>query len=65
MQNASAQMLDAGASSLRHAKASGDQQCTEFVAVQRDSMGLVVRLRPADVGSLRARYRPCAGAQAE
>lgn len=58
-------MLDVGTGSLRHAKASGNQQCAEFVAVQRDGMGLVVQLRPAELGSLRVRYRPRAGAQAE
>jgi hypothetical protein len=38
VQNAWAQVLDVGAGSLRHAKASGDQQCAEFAAVQRDGM---------------------------
>ena len=62
---AEAQVLEVGTGSPRHAKASGDQQYTECIAVQRPGLGLVVQPRPADVGSLRASYRPCAGAQAE
>jgi hypothetical protein len=60
-----AQGLEVGTGSPRHAKASSDQQYTEFVAVQRDGVGLVVQPRLAYVGSLRASYWLCAGAQAE